>query len=130
MSRIFNALRQSEIDQEKETEASFAARPAAQQPEKVSERSPSAWTTVEVEEIPASAPPLAESVAIDSVELPEVVPVATVAVEELPTLPEPAPVEWAATEASKEIPTPGQRIAGGSGTASGTTGTHCIGCIG
>jgi capsular exopolysaccharide synthesis family protein len=61
------------------------------------------WTTVEVEEMPISAPPLAEPMAAESAELPEVAPAATVTVEERPKLPDPAAVEWAGTEASVKI---------------------------
>ncbi len=103
MSRIFSALRQSEIDQKTETEAPPAAWTAVQEPAKVSELPPSVWTTVEVEETPTSAPPLAEPMAVESAELPEVSPVTTVAVEELPKLAEPAAIEWAETESSVEV---------------------------
>jgi capsular exopolysaccharide synthesis family protein len=106
MSRIFNALRQSEIDQKTETEAPPAAWTAVQQPAKASELSPSAWTTVEVEEAPTAAPPLAESVAVESAEPADIAPVASVTVEELTKLPDPTPAEWAVTETPATIPEP------------------------
>jgi len=101
MSRIFNALRQSELDQKTETEAPPAA--ALQQSAKVSDLPPSVWTTVKVEEIPTRAPLPAEPVAVESAELPEAAPIATVAVED-PKLPNPAPVEGSATEVSAKAP--------------------------
>jgi capsular exopolysaccharide synthesis family protein len=113
MSRIFNALRQSEIDQKTGTEAPAAAKTEVQPAAKVAALSPSVWTTVEVEETPISAPPPPETMAVESPALPEIEPVAAVAVEDS-TLPEPAPFEWTAPEASaiSTIMTPPESPAG------------------
>jgi capsular exopolysaccharide synthesis family protein len=100
MSRIFTALRQSEIDQKKEPGAPPAAWTEIQQPAKTSELSSTAWPTVEVEEAPASATPPAESMAVERMELSKV---AAVAVEDSP-LPTPAPFKWAGTEISANTP--------------------------
>ena len=97
MSRIFTALRQSEIDQKKEPEAPPAAWTEIPQPAKTSELS---WPTVEVEETPASATPPAESMAVERMELSKI---AAVAVEDSP-LPNPAPFRWAGTEISANAP--------------------------
>jgi capsular exopolysaccharide synthesis family protein len=104
MSRIFNALRQSEIDQKTETQTPPAAWTAVQQPAKAAELSPSVWPTVEVEEIQTSATPLAESAAVEGAELPQIATVAAVAVEDFEDskLSEPAAV-WAETEVSEVI---------------------------
>jgi capsular exopolysaccharide synthesis family protein len=104
MSRIFNALHQSELDQKMTTAAPSPARTAVEEPPKATELSPSAWPAVEAEEIPEIAPPPARPVAAEDTEVFEAAPNTDVDVEEPPQLLDPALTEWAMTEASAELP--------------------------
>ena len=104
MSRIFNALHQAELDQEANREAPLAALATLPQPAKAPEPPPSSvLTAVEVEELPESAPALAESATAEAAEplelsLPAITVEELARLEELSDLPElpPLPEETSA----------------------------------
>ncbi len=127
MSRIFNALHQSELDQEANREAPPAAWATVQQSAKDPEPPPSSvLTAVEVEELPESAPALVESATAEAAELPELAPPVSVTVEdlapleELPDLPElpPLPEETPAHAVTARVEVEEPALAGAPADAS------------